>query len=542
MSQSQTNHEPKMAGSDSMRDVWAALIRAGLCPEDSTTSGPFVDFQGGEELLPFLSLAWKNTVACRTGSAAKSAAGVLERLQSAQQAGAEMTWGFPGVAPDRSGQWLGGRLAWWPRGVPQGRRVGLVSSRLGRNVDQQRPWFAVLRTACMKLDPSRDLIVTSDSIASHRFVQRCGALFGVPVLNVLIDRRDSLSTRRWGQHVLTSDAASPGVCHLAYVSPPVSEAADSWVHGDLVGLPLADRLIAAISDRLIALRVRPDGNLDRLLSARLGQPGFAAASVFLALGPDLVRRTVAERLMDLGAVGWYVTAGGSRTPVDKPPPWRQPSAVPNHLAPVIHCPTDKDWPYLTHCTRRQSGPWPDEEEDAYLDDLILDRGGADHSALAALWRIVRSGRLLATHGLIRGDTSVVSFTAVPLSQIDRLRTFRSHLGRWDFEPYGICIRQDWLRKRGTRPVRYGEQTLWEKLTEEERPFFQKNDSRSDKGAVVDWTIEQEWRQIGDLALPEIPDDAAILFVPSQVEAEQLSAISRWPVAVVSPQAETERGS
>jgi hypothetical protein len=515
-----------------MRDVWAALISAGLGPEDSATLDPG-DSLGGEDLLPSLILAWKDAVESRSGKAAKSAARALDLLQCFQQAGAMMTRGFPGIDPDRSGRWLGDRLVWWPQGVPPGRRVGLVSSRLGRNVDRQRLWFGTLRTACMKLDPEHDLIVTSDSIAPHRFVQRGGALFGVPVLNVLIDRTDNPSMRRWGQRVLASGICGSDFHCAATLSPPLSEAAAGRVHRDLADLPLADRVIAAICDQLIALRVRPDGNLERLLAARLGQGDFAAASVFLALGPDSVRPTTAARLMDSGAVGWYVIDSGGPSPADKSPPWKPGNVTPERSAPIIRCPTDKDWPYLTHCTRRQSGPWPDEEEDAYLDSLILDCRGVDHSAFAALWRIVRSGRLLATRGLIRGDTSVVSFTAVPLNQIHHLRTFRSHLSRWDFEPYGICIRREWLQKRGTCPVRYGDQTLWEELNEEERPFFQKSESRSGSGTVVDWTVEKEWRHIDDLELSEIPDDAAILFVPSQVEAEQLSAISRWPVVNMS---------
>ena len=60
----------------------------------------------------------------------------------------------------------------------------------------------------------------------------------------------------------------------------------------------------------------------------------------------------------------------------------------------------------------------------------------------------RSGRLIASSEFVRGETPVVSLTAVPLGEIRTLRTYRSHLSRWDFEPYGICIRRDWLQRRG----------------------------------------------------------------------------------------------
>jgi hypothetical protein len=187
---------------------------------------------------------------------------------------------------------------------------------------------------------------------------------------------------------------------------------------------------------------------------------------------------------------------------------------------------------LTHCTRRRPGPWPGEDEDQFLDDLILDRAGADHSALAALWRIVHSGRLIASGEFVRGETPVVSFTAVPLSQLQTLRTYRSHLGRWDFEPYGICIRRDWLQRCGARPVQYGDESLWETLPDADRPFFQKSDSHTASGKRIDWTVEREWRHVGDMELEAIPAEAALLFVPSESEARQLAAVSPWPIVVL----------
>jgi hypothetical protein len=149
-----------------------------------------------------------------------------------------------------------------------------------------------------------------------------------------------------------------------------------------------------------------------------------------------------------------------------------------------------------------------------------------------LWRIARSGRLIAGSEFVRGETPVVSLTAVPLSEIRALRTYRSHLSRWDFEPYGICIRRDWLERRGVRPVQYGDETLWDAMPPADRPFFQKRESHAAGGKVLDWTVEQEWRHVGDLKLNGIPAHAAMLFVPSEPEARQLAASSPWPVVVV----------
>ena len=156
---------------------------------------------------------------------------------------------------------------------------------------------------------------------------------------------------------------------------------------------------------------------------------------------------------------------------------------------------------------------------------------ATHSALATLARIVRQRRLLATGRAIRGGTPVVCFTAVEIAAIRQLRTFRVHRTRWDFEPYGIGIAKEWLIDRGTRPVLYGDETLWKQLAETQRPFFQRR--CSGRSSAIDWSVEREWRHVGTVELADLPPDAAFVFVPSRDEAEQISALSHWPVVVLS---------
>jgi hypothetical protein len=332
---------------------------------------------------------------------------------------------------------------------------------------------------------------------------------------------------------LASIGGAPTTACRALISPPVPADRSPVALAELAELPAPDRAIFALSDRIVALHVRPEGNLMRLLRARLRWPGSPPASVFLALGPDLVQRDQAGELLDAGGVGWFVMNAAGEPDHDNPTPWSYAPSPGQNAAPIVSCPPPDGWPYLTHCTRRRSGPWPGENEDKFLDDLILDRAGADHSALAALWRIARSGRLLASGEFVRGETPVVSLTAVPLGEIHTLRTYRSHLSRWDFEPYGICIRRDWLQRRGTRPVQYGDEALWDAMPSADRPFFQKRESHTAGGKVFDWTLEQEWRHVGDLRLDGIPARAAMLFVPSEAEARQLAACSPWPVVVVS---------
>lgn len=536
-----------------------ALIAAGLWPAAGNGSETMPPLEPGGDLLPVVCGAWNESVESSPGQRRIAIAARAESFQRAMNSGARLTWDVPGSDAGRTSAWLGSRLAWWPAGVPAGRRVGIVSSRLGQELDRHQAWFAVLRTACMRLDPRRDLLVTAGQTAAQRFVQRCGRLFGLPVLTIEVERDDTGSWTSWGRLVrdslpqaghLKPEAPASGVrahplagasgsrgglaapLRRVLLSPPWATEGASATLGELAGLPASDRAILALSERIVALHVRPNGNLIRLLRARLRRPGFPAASVFLALGSEFVPRELADELLDAGGVGWYVMNAAGEHDHTQPPPWTQADTAAGTPAPIVPCPPAGDWAYLTHCTRRRPGPWPGEDEEQFLDDLILDRAGADHSALAALWRIVRSGRLIASGEFVRGETPVVSWTAVPLSEIPSLRTYRSHLGRWDFEPYGICIRRAWLEDQGARPVQYGDEASWGALPRDDRPFFQKRESQTASGKRIDWTIEREWRHVGDVELDELPADAALLFVPSEAEARQLAAASPWPIVVL----------
>ena len=190
--------------------------------------------------------------------------------------------------------------------------------------------------------------------------------------------------------------------------------------------------------------------------------------------------------------------------------------------------------FLTHCTRRRHGPWPEQTEREFLDDLILDRPDAVHSALASLLRILKSRKLIATGDTIRGGFPVVSFTEVSAAELQRLRVFRPHRGRWDFQPYGLSIRRAWLVDHGCRAVRYAEEHDWKELPDAERPFFQKSTSPTKGGGEIQWTVEQEWRHPGDIDLECLGGEDAFVFVPNQQAATAAESFSRWPIRLVSP--------
>ena len=80
---------------------------------------------------------------------------------------------------------------------------------------------------------------------------------------------------------------------------------------------------------------------------------------------------------------------------------------------------------------------------------------------------------------------------------------------------------------GARPVRYGDEQIWQSMTETERPFFQNT------GTVDSWIEdEQEWRLVNSLWLLELPASAVIVFVDTEAAREIVQAQSMWPVIVV----------
>ena len=505
------------------RIAWQSL---GLTPDRTDrTSLPSAD----EDLLAYLEHQWSAAAEVERGSVGARSRRIAARLRAWQRRGARLTWGIPGDGNKPIDPWLGQRLAWWPAGIPAGRMVGLISSRLGRELEARQRWFAALRTACMHLDHRHDLLVTARSISTQKYVQRAGELFGVRVLELEVADRSSGDPSRWGRSLLETDPETTDPSLRLQLSPPLQTIDEdaAWAP-----TPPADRAVVALSDRLIVLHARGSGNVQRLVLCRLNSDLFPEASVFLALGPDLVPPELAQPWMDAGAVGWYLqNTDEAETTID-PGPWYLADSMRSPSAPIRRLSGLPERDGLTHWTRRRQGPWPDQGPADYLDDLILDRHGADHSAFAALWRIVQHRRLVATSDLIRGAAPVVCFTQVPLAEWTDRRSFRPHLSRWDFEPFGIRIQRSWLSARGAEAVRYGDQDLWDALPEHQRPFFQKRFTRNDQGHTIDWSIEREWRHPGDLLLDELPSDSAQLFVPTLADARQIARISPWPVIVL----------
>lgn len=436
---------------------------------------------------------------------------------------------------------LGDRLIVWKNCDPN-RVVSVVSSRMGRAVDERAAWFQALRATCCKVANENSLLLEIPGTAASAYVQRASELFGIPTVPVDVavsdaadapnvgDSNDSLDClTKWFSDVELEESHQPAI----FVSPSLSGASQAT--------PLRDQLAVLIPGSIVALLVRPGGNILKLLEARLESfetPIEGGNKVRLAIGENLTRAATRDSLLKAGAVGWYLfESRGSSGPSPSVPDDVQSvdaSVVARRIHRAEHQPKITDVPddVLIHCTRRSHGPWPDESSGDRLKDLILSKQQADHSALATLMHIVETRRLFASSQSTRGPVPVVSFTSVRLEELSELRVFRSHRGRWDFEPYGICIKRKLMESRGARAVSYASDAEWERLSEEDRPFFQLSKSVTSSGNILDWTVEQEWRQTGDVDLESLGHDDAWLFCPSEEEAARLRNISPWPVVVI----------
>ncbi|MEM8735779.1 MAG: hypothetical protein AAGG44_16235, partial [Planctomycetota bacterium] len=182
-----------------------------------------------------------------------------------------------------------------------------------------------------------------------------------------------------------------------------------------------------------------------------------------------------------------------------------------------------DWPFLTHCTRGSLQLAPDESKGNTQLRNWLEGYQQSFSPLDMLCRIANQKLLLGSNKTKRTQYRSVSLSACRLPELLARRTFRSHLGRWDWEPYGVIIRRANLESMGANPVRYGDEDEFQRLPDETKSFFQP------RGKSRQWEQEQEWRLLGDLPLTTIPPDNMFLFCATKTQAIKLASQFPWTI-------------
>ncbi|MEO8269870.1 MAG: hypothetical protein ABI557_09120, partial [Aureliella sp.] len=428
--------------------------------------------------------------------------------------------------------------------------TSLISSQVGRYGSGHPEWPQWLEGALQHVRHQRHRLLIASGTTLAESVEQFALAAGMAPVKV-----DWTKHRQFDEWPELSSEPTNAARDTIFLSPAIEPACAT-----LERFPLQDRLSIALADQVVTLAVRDGGKLDELLKLRLQDPEFPDASVYVTLSTLGVTRTVQQQTakdqrpgseqtwLERGAVGWIMTTPETITDqlhgcrvlghcrvedrastgiVDEDRSCSQQlaSPLPKHWRQLS---AEDSSPYLVHCTRATVGPLPDESDHSFRMRVWSQQEAIAWQPLETLAHICRDGRLRAAATITRTDMRCVSFSAVPLVPLLKRRIFRSHLGRWDWEPYGLLIRRDVLQQFGAREVIYGDDVDFGKLTESDKPYFQPMMRRTNK-SMESWAEEREWRVAGDVRLRELPDDSVMHFVRTRIEAQQLSRYAQWPV-------------
>ena len=399
------------------------------------------------------------------------------------------------------------------------RLATIVCSRLGRRQQHVPRWPQLLELAIRDIQlNSFQLLYHAETTlgdAAQEFAHRAG----VPAVELKLSQpKQELVS--WIKDCSEQIAESTDPSRLLFVSPVLgSEPAR-------LAEPLRDTTLIGLADRVFGLSIRKGGNLESLIERRISEQRskhFSVGYVFLAIDESKPKELEkVQDWMDRGAVGWHVLDSDKTLSSD--------SSCAFHCKHRKHQGTyqfclslatfetgangSTEW--LAHCTRTSSSS-----------EKVADAMHRGRSAVASPWislnQICAQERLVASSRLTQGDQRCVSFSAVGLAELLSRRVFRSHLGRWDWEPYGLLIRRSALEEMGCRPVIYGEPGERDNLAAAEKPFFQA------RGKTMDWTQEHEWRFLGDLDLNKFNRNDLRIFAETQDQAYQLARSYPWTV-------------
>ena len=470
--------------------------------------------------------------------------------------------GWPFTSFATGVRWVGIRLFLFHGRLSQSHSnlASVVSSRLGRQYRLLPQWPHIVMSALSDMSARHASLLLVPGATLTSVLPCLAKRFDVPThfidlsyANLDIDAfiRSALDTAAAARAepmqepiFVSGELALPCSSNTESIESVESRNNDWWsenclgVDDALADLPIADRLAFTMCDLLYVAHARPRGCIDQLLTRAHESSWSRERSVFAWTAPQsTVDRTAGAKTLGSGVGKWTtwcadvlvdrqkdLRSAESKEVVALPPRGCLTRCAQVHglhqvAAAVPMSWTDIDttrWPFLAHCTR--AGIADDVHQ------LMRTRWAhAPTSALSTLLTIVQSKTLYGSNRWNRTNRECISFSAVPLPELIARRRFQSHLGRWDWEPYGLLIRRDLLKQLGARPVVYGDESTFAGLPTADQCFFQP------VGKKQDWSQEREWRLAGQLHLDRLPAGSLCLFVSSRKEALQLARLSRWSV-------------
>jgi hypothetical protein len=349
---------------------------------------------------------------------------------------------------------------------------GILSSRLGRPVERRGRWFQLLHRVIHSAIRESAALLAIPGTAAAPWIERAAALYGCPLVLLQPPATDAPSS-----------------------AFPKSSTSDEW--------------IAELCDQLFVLRARKGGRIESLVARKLD---ICTTIIRVAIWTD--DDDAGLRLLSRGAVGWYL--------------YGEPLAE-NCNASLQKCVgtdfgmLDENGPWLLHCTRGRSGPMPGQSQQQWLDEVLLGgKGGADF-AVADVLGLIIAQQWLRANEISRESGPVVCLSELCLPEAIQRRTFRSHKGHWDFEPFGVGLRKSRVIEIGGAPVVYGDQKVKIGMDERCRWRFQAS------GKTYDWESELEWRVRGNVDLSCFGSDDLFIFAPENYLLDRILTQSPWPI-------------
>ncbi len=421
----------------------------------------------------------------------------------------------------------------------------LASSRLGRNIAALPDWGRWLDDLVRRSIASRlSILVVEHTAAANAFWLPIKAT-GLDALRLTTEDSVEPSPGNTIQWIADQLLSGIGAQDVVRVSP---FAADSRRR-----CPARDILSVLLGDVVFVPYLRPGGAIESLLHQRIALNDDEACHTseeHTFVPQKAVSRrgqAILDGLIDRGATAWLVgedaasdnrrtqskqsySDSGPLIRCCKPPPCLVQLIAPIRASRLV---TSDEPEFLAHCTRALGKHHPFESNSARSIRLWAE-GPVVDSPMATLCRILDSGKLYGSSQWNRTPTKLVSFSAVPLDELLSRRKFRSHLGRWDWLPYGVRIQTRSLVALGARPVIYGDEATYDALDAGDRPYFQLEESKPRKSGrgvsnATNWQEELEWRFAGDLAFSRLPREAVQVFVAFKREALAIAQVYPWSV-------------
>ncbi|KAA1261200.1 hypothetical protein LF1_37460 [Rubripirellula obstinata] len=376
--------------------------------------------------------------------------------------------------------------------------IALTSSRLGHRSEIHWHVCRFLSRSILDCRRRDAILLVASGSAIEPWAIRAAELFDAPVVRIAVASEKSSNQR----------------CEKTHAEISIGSEEQSLSR---------DQILLEIADRIDAVHVRRGGRISAALRSRMLRSNDA--SIRVAIPPASVSKSLksdAAALVQAGAVGWFDFSIDSEKIAAE-------SSTSSTSSEEFSFQTDASWAtqsgqWLIHCTRAPTGPWPDQTINQYRDSMILgDRSVLNRQPLDSLQQILRSGRLVASSVATSKNYPVVCLTENTLSLTLSQRCFRPHLGRWDYEPFGVAIRRSAATAMGCQPVIYGQPAMKTKLKPDDRFRFHP------VGKTYDWRKEREWRCPGSLDLQAIPSEDLHVFALRSNEAENQLADSPVPV-------------